>query len=64
MIENYQTEFEELLNRTESLNESFVVSYFMGGLKEENRLTIQMLKSTILTDAIELTIIQEEKVEV
>ncbi|KAF8409204.1 hypothetical protein HHK36_005278 [Tetracentron sinense] len=63
-VEHYQSQFEELANRTDGLNESFMVSCFVGGLKEEIRLSVQMLKPLTLTDAIGLARMQEEKVMV
>lgn len=62
-MELYQSQFEELANRTEGLNVSFMISCFVGGLKEEIRLSVQMLKPTTLTDAIGLACMQEENVE-
>ena len=41
---------------------SFMVSYFIGGLKEEIRLSVQMLRPCSLPDAIGLARMQEEKV--
>ncbi|XP_038981135.1 uncharacterized protein K02A2.6-like [Phoenix dactylifera] len=61
-VEHYQTLFEELANRTEGLNESFMISCFVGGLREDIRLSVQMLRPRTLSDAIGLARMQEEKV--
>eukprot|EP00268_Persea_americana_P026380 TRINITY_DN25777_c0_g2_i1.p1 TRINITY_DN25777_c0_g2~~TRINITY_DN25777_c0_g2_i1.p1 ORF type:complete len:105 (-),score=12.74 TRINITY_DN25777_c0_g2_i1:2368-2682(-) len=61
-VEHYQTQFEELNNRPNGLNESFMVSCFVGGLKEEIRLNVPMLKPVTLMDATSLACVEEEKV--
>lgn len=33
-MEHYQSQFEELANRMEGLSDSFMISCFVGGLKE------------------------------
>lgn len=61
----YQTEFEVFANQTEGLNESFMISCFVGVcvcLKKDTRLSVQMLKPYNLADAICLASLQEEKV--
>lgn len=63
-VEEYQTRFEELTNRTEGLNESFMVSCFMRGLEDDIRLNVQMLRPHNLPDAIGLAGMQEKKVNV
>lgn len=63
-VEHYQMQFEELANRTNGLNELFMVSCFVGRLKEEIRFSVQMLKPMSLTNAIGLACMQEEKVAV
>lgn len=62
LVEEYQTQFEELANCTKGLNDSFMVSCFVGGLKEEICPSVQMLKPATLTNAVGLARMQEEKV--
>ncbi|GKD79058.1 hypothetical protein Tco_1341679 [Tanacetum coccineum] len=47
-VEVYQDSFEELLNKVE-LNESYVVSLFIGGLKEDIAYAVRMFKPTSLS---------------
>ncbi|KAF8369296.1 hypothetical protein HHK36_032691 [Tetracentron sinense] len=61
-VKQYQTLFEELANRTKGLNEPFMISCFICGLKDEIGLSIQMLRPSTLPDAIGLARMQEEKV--
>ncbi|RWR72918.1 retrotransposon-related protein [Cinnamomum micranthum f. kanehirae] len=60
-VQDYQTQFEALANRTENLNESFMISCFVGGLKEDMKLNAQMFRPTSLSAAIGLARLQEEK---
>ena len=39
-VQEYQAEFQALANRTSGLNEAFMISYFVGGLKEDIRLDV------------------------
>lgn len=39
-VEHYQTQFEELANRTEGLHEPFMISCFVGGLREDIELSV------------------------
>lgn len=61
-VEDYQTKFEELANRTSGLNESFMVSCFLGGLHEDIRLSVRMLQPNSLSNAVGLARLQEEKI--
>lgn len=60
-VQDYQGQFETLANRTEGLNESFMVSCFVAGLKEEIRLGVQMFTPNSLFVATNLARLQEEK---
>ncbi|KAF8411843.1 hypothetical protein HHK36_004402 [Tetracentron sinense] len=60
-VEDYQTQFEFLANRTDGLTEPFMISCFMSGLKDDIRLTVKMFKPTTLSVAFGLARIQEEK---
>lgn len=60
-VEHYQTQFEELVNHTEGLNESFMIRYFVGGLKEDSRLSIQMIRPRTLTNVIGLAECKKRK---
>ncbi|GKB61811.1 hypothetical protein Tco_0917997, partial [Tanacetum coccineum] len=46
-VQVYQDYFEELLNKVE-LNEPYVISLFIGGLKEDIAYAVRMFKPTIL----------------
>lgn len=60
-IQEYQEQFKKLANRTEGLNEAFMVSCFIAGLKEDVRLGVQMFKPSSLFAATSLARLQEEK---
>lgn len=60
-VQDYQDQCETLANQTDGLTESFMVSYFVAGLKEEVRLGVQMFKPTSLPAATNLARLQEEK---
>lgn len=53
-VQDYLAQFEALANRTKNLNEAFMISCFVGGLKEDIRLDVQMFKPTSLSAAIGL----------
>lgn len=59
-LREYQKEFERLANQVPRLGESFLISCFIGGLKEEIRLNVKMFRPTTLTSAIGLARLQEE----
>ncbi|KAG2666849.1 hypothetical protein I3843_15G081700 [Carya illinoinensis] len=61
-VEEYKSHFEELSNRLRGLSESFKLSCFLSGLKDEIRLTVRMFDPTSLMAAYGLAKIQEEKV--
>lgn len=60
-MEQYQSQLEVLANRIEGLTESFMASYFLGGLKEDIRLIVKIFKPSNLSEAFGLARIQEEK---
>lgn len=62
-VKEYQSQFERLANRTDGLSDSFFISCFVCGLKEEIRMDVQMFHPTTLTAVIELTHLQEEKLK-
>ncbi|GKC48392.1 reverse transcriptase, partial [Tanacetum coccineum] len=57
-VQVYQDLFEVLLNRLE-LTESYLISLFVGGLKDEINMPIKMFKLTILADAFSMARMQE-----
>ncbi|GJU05073.1 DEAD-box ATP-dependent RNA helicase 41 [Tanacetum coccineum] len=57
-MQQYQESFEALLNRVE-LNEAYVVSLFIGGLKKEISIPIRMFKITSLIDVYAMAKLQE-----
>lgn len=59
----YQEQFEELANRTTNLPESFFISCFISGLKEEVKAGVQMFRPTTITQAIGLAKLQENSIE-
>lgn len=63
-IEEYNVEFEHVSNRLRQLLESHKLSYFLTGLKYENRLPAKMFNPPDLGSGIDLVKIQEEHVKV
>ncbi|KAK0579085.1 hypothetical protein LWI29_020745 [Acer saccharum] len=61
-VKEYQVQFERLANRTNGLPESFLVSCFLSGLREEFKVGVQILKPVTLTHAFELAKFQEEAI--
>ncbi|GJX58361.1 retrotransposon-related protein [Tanacetum coccineum] len=57
-VQVYQDQFESLLNKLELL-ESYAVSLFVGGLKDEISMPIRMFKLTTLADAFSMARMQE-----
>jgi len=53
-IREYQTKFERLATQVSSLSKPFLISCFVGGLKEEIRLNVKMFRPNSLTSAIGL----------
>lgn len=53
-VHDYQENFENLPNQTEGLNEAFMISCFVAGLKKEIWLGVQMFRPSSLTAAISL----------
>jgi hypothetical protein len=54
-IREYQTELEKLVTQVSGLSEPFLISCFIGGLKEEIHLNVKMFRPTSFTAAIGLT---------
>jgi hypothetical protein len=61
-VDEYQSQFEVLSNRTPGLTEYFRVSSFISGLKEEVRIMVTMLKPTTLPNAFGLARLQEQEI--
>ncbi|XP_041016312.1 uncharacterized protein LOC121258850 [Juglans microcarpa x Juglans regia] len=61
-VEEYKANFEALSNRLRRLSESYKLSCFLSGLKDEIRLTVRMFNPNSLMEAYGLARIQEEKV--
>nr|GEV84299.1 peroxidase 64 [Tanacetum cinerariifolium] len=57
----YQETFERLSNWVEGLSESFLVGYFIGGLKDEIRLKVKLKKPRRLVEAMGMTRLVEKK---
>jgi len=59
----FQAKFEELkfrmLNKNPYLNEEYFVSSFIGGLKDELRLAVQVLQPKTVQEAAEGAVLQE-----
>lgn len=62
-VRAYQEQFEILANKTHNLPESFFVSCFISGLKEEIQLGVLMFRPTSVTQAIHLAKLQETSIE-
>jgi hypothetical protein len=63
LLENYNTQFDNLALKVQGLPESHKLSYFLGGLKNEMRLPVRMFNPRSLIDAYSLARIQEECLE-
>ncbi|KAF8413581.1 hypothetical protein HHK36_001572 [Tetracentron sinense] len=61
-VDDYQTRFETLANRTDGLNEPFMVSCFLSDLKDDIRFSVKMFKPSTLSSTFGLARIQEEKI--
>ena len=46
-IEAYKTQFEMLFNRARGLSNSYKLNCFLGGLKEEIRISVRILPSEL-----------------
>lgn len=62
-VKNYQEKFEELANKITGLPESFFVSCFISGLREEIKAGVQMFQPRNISQAMGLARLQEETVE-
>lgn len=62
LVEDYKAKFEVLSNRLRDLSESYKLSCFLSGLKEEIRLPVRMFGPKTLLAAYGLAKIQEEHV--
>ncbi|XP_077219649.1 uncharacterized protein LOC143853808 [Tasmannia lanceolata] len=60
-VEEYQSRFEDLSNTVSGLPESFLVSFFISGLKLELRRELQVLQPTSLLQTISFARIYEQK---
>jgi len=60
-VEDFQSHFEFIANRTKDLPEPFLIGCFINGLREDIRLTVKMFKPTTLSSAFVLARMQEEK---
>ncbi|XP_052291764.1 uncharacterized protein LOC127900631 [Citrus sinensis] len=56
----YQRQFERLADRTRNLPESFFISCFLSGLREDIKIGVQMLKHASLLQTFELARFQDE----
>ncbi|KAH7557264.1 hypothetical protein JRO89_XS11G0091300 [Xanthoceras sorbifolium] len=63
-IKDYQLQFERLANRIRDLPESFLISCFLSGLRDDVKVGVQLLKPVSLLQAFELARFQEELVSV
>ena len=59
----YQQEFERLANQVDGWPQKALVGAFMGGLKDDIALEIQMFKPKTLSKAIELARIRDESMD-
>ncbi|XP_038678483.1 uncharacterized protein LOC119979936 [Tripterygium wilfordii] len=59
-VEVYKEKFEEIILKIQDLSERHKLSCFIGGLKEEIRLSVQMLKPQSSNEAYELARMQQE----
>jgi len=57
----YIEAFERLSHRIDNLPESFLLDCFVGGLKEDIRLEVKLKKPCTMTDAMGLSRLVEEK---
>ncbi|KAJ0436024.1 putative nucleotidyltransferase, Ribonuclease H [Helianthus annuus] len=60
-IAHYQETFEKLSHQVDGLSEEFLTASFIGGLKDEVRLEVKMKKPRSLMDAMGLSRMAEEK---
>ena len=60
-VEEYQTAFEILSNKTNRVSEEFRTSTFLSGLKDELRIIVTMFKPNTLAAAFGLARLQEEE---
>ncbi|GKB01117.1 hypothetical protein Tco_0829161 [Tanacetum coccineum] len=63
LVQVYQDLFEALMNKVE-LTESYAISLFIGGLKDEIGMAVRMFKPTKLTDVYCLAKMQEQTIAV
>ena len=64
IVEIYKTQCELLSNRVKGLSESHKLSCFLGGLKEEIRMGVQMLNPQNLVTIYELARMQEDNLTI
>ncbi|GJV12941.1 putative mitochondrial protein [Tanacetum coccineum] len=58
-VQNYQEQFEALLNKVE-VGETHAISLFLGGIKKETNMTIRMFSLVFLNDVYYLAKMQEQ----
>lgn len=63
-VEEYKGQFKEHANRVRGLSESFKLSFFLNGLKEELKLTVKMMYPTSVSSAYALAKLQEENIQI
>ncbi|KAH7560795.1 hypothetical protein JRO89_XS10G0104300 [Xanthoceras sorbifolium] len=63
-IKEYRLQFERLANRIRDLLESFLISCFLSGLRDDIKVGVQLLKPVSLLQAFELARFQEELISV
>ena len=61
-VRGYQTKFEILANRVNDLPESYLISCFILGLREDIKVGVCLLRPAALSKAFDLAICQEESV--
>ncbi|XP_026428220.1 uncharacterized protein LOC113324098 [Papaver somniferum] len=63
-LAEYQEEFERLSNMVTGLSEDFLISCYIGGLKEELRLEVQSFNPLTLVNAIGIARLQNDKLAI
>lgn len=58
---DYQREFQKLSNKVKGLDEKYLISLYISGLREDIRIGIQKLSPTVLPVVFSLARLQEEE---
>lgn len=58
---DYQREFQKLSNKVKGLDEKYLISLYLSGLREDIRIGVQKLSPTVLPDVFSLARPQEEE---